>query len=244
MTQVTRTVNELILAAFYLIGEYSEEEPVPGVDFERGFDLLNLIIDHYSGEASYIAYTNQIEFDLQAGQREYSFSNVPGVVPDVSSNRIAAIEYCSILEDEVSYPVKEISRTQIFNKYYNDTITARPSYVVLKKAVEESVLSFFPRPDRLYKCELQAKFYLNKFEKFQPIRNVPLSLQRFFIYALGRELRSYYPSGNWSPTAESEYNLLREDLLNTNDIDMSVRTSGLLMRPRNGFYTRWSVLGG
>ena len=47
MAQTTRTVNDLIFAAFYLIGEFAENEPIEGIDFERGFDLLNLLIDFH-----------------------------------------------------------------------------------------------------------------------------------------------------------------------------------------------------
>jgi hypothetical protein len=245
MTQTTRTVNDLILSAFYLIGEFDEEDTIPGVDFERAFDLINLIIDHFSDAASYIPITEERTFALIPGQREYIFSNVPGVFADVQSNRIASLQYCNIVQQDIWWPVNIVTRTPLFNNYYNLNVTFRPTYVLVRQQVEKTILQFFPAPNQTYDCQIQAKFYINKFEKFQPIRNTPLSLQRFFIYALGRELLQYYPSGNWSATAEDTYQTMMADLLNTNDIDLSVRSSALIRsRAYNYNSSLVNIIGG
>ena len=228
MSQTTRTVNDLILAAFYLIGEFDEEESIPGVDFERAFDILNLIIDQYSSSASYIPITYDLTFNLVQGQADYVFSNVAGVTADVTSNRIASLQYVNIVQSDLWWPVKILTRSPLYTNYYNLKNQFRPTYVLVIKGVEKTTLKFFPAPNQEYEVFLQAKFYLNKFEKFEPIRNVPLSFQKFFIHALGRELIQYYPSGNWSPQAEDTFQMMLRDMLNTNDIDLSVQPSSIL----------------
>lgn len=245
MAQTTRTVNDLILAAFYLIGEFDEEDTIPGTDFERAFDILNLIIDQYSSSASYIPITYELEFNLVQGQQDYIFSNVAGVTADVTSNRIASLQYCNIVQQDLWWPVKIITRSPLYNNYYNLNQQFRPTYVLVVTDVEKTKLKFFPAPNQTYECLIQAKFYLDKFEKFQPIRNVPLSFQKFFIHALGRELLQYYPSGNWAPTAEDEYQRMLKDMLNTNDIDLSVQPSSIL-RSRAYAYngSQINILGG
>ncbi len=245
MGQVTRTVNDLIRLAFFKIGEFDETDTISGTDFELAFDVLNLIIDSYSGDSSRITYTELLKFDLKPAQQTYSFSNVPGVVADIPSNRIAELEYCNVSLEDVLWPVTIITRTQLFNNYYNKNVTFRPAYVLVRKEVEQTLLEFYATPNQIYNCEVRAKFYLNKFEKFQPIRNVPLSLQRFFVFALARELLSYYPSGNWDSLAEQDYQTLRQDLVDQNDWDFSIRTSGLLRRRgRNYNGSLINILGG
>lgn len=245
MAQTTRTVNDLILAAFYLIGEFDEDETIPGTDFERGFDIMNLIIDQYSSSASYVPITKELTFNLQQGKQSYIFSNVPGVTADVESNRIASLQYCNIVQQQVWYPVKVITRTPLYTNRYNLNPNYRPTYVLVIREVERTILQFYPTPNQLYECRIQAKFFLDKFEKFQPIRNVPLSFQKFLIHALGRELTQYYPSANWSPQAEDTFQMMLRDMLNTNDIDLSVQPSAMI---RSRYYnyngSLSNILGG
>ncbi len=237
MTQTTRTVNDLIASAFYLIGEYDEEEPLDGVDFQRGFDILNFIIDSYSGTEQFLTLTKEIEFDLIPGQREYIISNVPTVVVDVDANRLAAINYFNVIfNGEWRWPVDIITPTQIHTKLYNQTLIARPRYVLLENSEEFSKLSLFPSPDQNYKVIMQAKFYLDKFEKFQPIRNIPLSMQRFLMFDLGQTLIQYYPSANWSPQAAKIHQELSDRFLASNDIDLTARSTSLLERPYNQYW--------
>lgn len=245
MSQTVRTVNDLIVAAFELIGEFGDEEQVPGTDFERGYRLLNLIIDQFSGDAMYVPITKTITFTMVPQQQDYVFSNVAGVTADVVSNRIVQVQYCNILFSQITWPVRVIQRTQLYDNYYNNVVSSRPSYVLQQNEVEKTTLTFFNKPDQPYTIELRAEFYLDKFEKFQPIRNIPLPMQRFFIYALGRELMQYYPSGNWSQTAEETYQRLFQDYVNINDIDMTVRPSTILRNRYLNYYgLNQSIVGG
>lgn len=245
MAQTVRTVNDLIVDAFDLIGEFGDEEPIPGKDFERGYKLINLIIDHYSGDAFYIPITKEVSFTLVPGKQDYVFSNVDGIIADVVSNRIIQVEYCNITFADINWVVKVLTRTMLYDNYYNNVIQARPSYVLQKNEVEYTTLSFYNMPDRPYLCTVRGQFYLDKFEKFQPIRNVPLSMQRFLIYELGSELLQYYPSANWSQKAENTYQQLKADHVNTADIDMTARPSTLLRnRYLNYFGLNQSIIGG
>lgn len=245
MAQTTRTVNDLINNAFSLIGELGDEESLSGTDFERGYDLLNLLIDQFSGDAYYITITKAVEFTLVPDQQDYVFSNVAGITADVTSNRIVQLEYCNITYDQITWPVRLITRTQLYDNYYNNVVDTRPSYVLQQNEVEYTTLSFFNKPDQPYVCKVRGQFYLDKFEKNQPIRNVPLSLQRFFLYALGRELLQYYPSGNWNEMTEAEYQRMSRDLVNRNDIDMTVRPSVILRNRYINYYgLNQSLVGG
>lgn len=241
MTQTVRTVNELIIAAFQLIGEYGDEEPLSGADFQKGFELINLIIDSYSGNEQYISLTKTLEFDLVANQATYIISNVPGVVADVTADRLASIPYMMIeFPGQWRRPVIELTRTQVYTRNINYSITSIPSAFLLEKSEEYSKITLFNTPNSNYKIFIEGKFYLDKFEKFQPLRNVPLNYQKFLIYELGQELIQYYPSGNWSPQASQIHEQLRTSVINSNDIDLKVRPTSLLSYPNQfGYYPDW-----
>lgn len=237
MSQTIRTVNELISAAFYLIGEFSEEEPITGADFQRGFDIINLVIDSFSGTEHYIPLTKSIEFNLTPNKNEYIISNVPGVIADVAANRLAQVNYFNIeYPDNWRWPVQIITKTQVYTNFYNPTISARPRYVLMENSEESTKITLFPTPNTNDKAILHGKFYLDKFEKFQPIRNIPLNYQEFLIYATGKRLINYYPSANWMPQTEQIYRELYDTVVSSNDIDMTSRPSCLLSnRYRNNF---------
>jgi hypothetical protein len=246
MTQTIRTVNELILSAFQLIGEYGPEEPISGADFQTGFELINLIIDGYSGTDKYIALTKTLEFDLIPNQPSYIISNVPTVPYDVFANRLASIPYMMVeLQGQWRRPVVEVTRTQVYTRNIDYSIIGIPSAFLLENSEEYSKITLFNTPDSNYKCFIEGKFYLNKFEKFQPIRNVPLNYQRFLIYELGQTLLQYYPSGNWGPQTTAIHQQLKDSVVNSNDIDLKVRPTSLLSYPsqlgyfNNGYFPFW-----
>lgn len=242
MTQVVRTVNYLIESAFHLIGEYADGENLDGTAFQRGLDILNDIINSESSSASYIALTKEIIFDLVPQQRSYIFSNVSGITPDVVSNRIVNLRYCEIIIDNFSFRVTPITYTQLYDSSFNLAVSTIPGFVLLQNFEEYSQLSFYALPDQPYECRIQAKFFLDQFQINQPIKNVPLGLQDYLKYELGRRLVGYYPSSNWPQTNENTYQELKENLKNINDIDRTVRPSNLLRY--RGWYSGMNGING
>lgn len=245
MAQIEYTVNELIIEAFHLMGELGDGEKLDGQGFQRGFRCLNMLLDQFSGDAMYITLTKEVAFTLIPEQQDYVFSNVPGVDADITSNRIVQLEYCNITFDQINWPVRVVTRTQMYDNYYNNVVSSRPSYVLQRNEVDRTTLTFFNKPDQPYDCVIKGQFYLDSFEKFENIRNVPISLNRFFLYALARELTGYYPSSNWSDRMESEYQRMFDDLMNRNDIDMTARPSTILRNRYLNYYgLNQSIVGG
>lgn len=242
MSQTTLTVNQLINNAFYFIGEFDAEEPIPGDAFEGAFQTLNQIINEFSTSEIFIPITKVITFNLIPNQKSYVFSNLPNVIATVNSNRIVNVQYCNLLIESVLYAVRPFTAGQVYWNSFNTEQSGIPAIYELITSEEFSQINFFPTPNANYTCELRAKFYLDKFEKFKPIINIPLSTQRFFMYALARELKQIYPSSNWSPEAEKEYQRLHDNLVSTNDIDLMARTTGLLNTPYG--YGFWNIRTG
>ena len=50
-------------------------------------------------------------------------------------------------------------------------------------------------------------------------------------YALARKFMAYYPSGNWPPQNEAEYQDYMSIMKNTNETDLSIRPTSILSVP-------------
>lgn len=211
-----------------MIGELDPDEPVPANYVNLALTLLNDLINEFTGTVIQIPLTKSLEFNLTVGKSVYTFSNL--VTADVVSNRIVNILYGTIYNSGIAYPLRVLTRTPVYDDVRNTQVQARPRYMLLRKDVEFSTIEFFSVPDQNYDFVLQAKFYLDKFDLFSPIANIPLNLQRFMRYALARELIAFYPSANWPQQNEDEYQRLFKEFRSSNDLDLTVRPSGLLQR--------------
>lgn len=234
MAQANQTANDLILNAYFLIGEIDPDEPVPTPYTSLGLQLLNDIIHEFTGTVLNTPLTKSIDFQLTAGKYEYTFSNI--VDADVVSNRIVNILYGTIHFSSLDWPVLPTTRTPLYINARSTGVQTRPTLMLLVDDVEFSTIRFFATPDQNYDFTLQAKFYLDDFDLFSPIRNIPLSIQRFLRYALARELVSYFPSANWPDRNEKEYMRMFDDLRSSSDFDWTPRRSGLMVRRAN-FYS-------
>lgn len=232
MSQVERTTNDLIDAAYRFLGELGEDEPVSGTMTERGLYILNELIDQFSVSEIYVPYVEKINFTLVQGQGTYTVSNVLGQVPDITANRIVGLDYANYTVDSIVYPLIIINKSQYYNITRLNNLQTRPGFIFLSKANLESELILYPLPDRAYPCELGVKVMLDSFELNESIANVPPYFQRFLRYALTRELKGWYPSGRWDQTDEEEYSRMFKDLKACDEMDLTIRQSQIMMGSR------------
>lgn len=230
MSQQQRNVGELIRAAFILIGEYEEGDTLNKEDYDRGFSIINLIVESLNTAKITVPYLKTVPFTLEANKRDYLVSSYTGLNPDILQNPLVGLEYCNIRKDDLVWPCLLITQTQIRQSFYNPSLRMRPNFVLVHTEQLSSTLTFFPTPDQEYNCEIRGKFQIGAFDRFTDIDTIPLSGQNFLIYALARELIAYYPSGNWAQTTEDRYQELKEGFKNVVDIDYMVQTSGMLRR--------------
>lgn len=232
MSQVARTTNDLIDASYRFLGELGEDEPVSGTMVERGLYILNELIDQFSNDAIYIPYLKKINFDFIPGQGTYTVSNVVGVDADIDANRIVGLDYANYSVQQIVYPLTIINKSQYFNLTRLNNLQTRPGFIYLSKANLQSELVVYPIPNQPYPCEVNVKEMIDEFELNEPMVNVPPYFQRFLRYALTRELKSWYPSANWSQENEQEYTRMFEDLKAADEMDLTIRQSQIMMGPR------------
>ena len=229
MPQTNRTVNDIIVQAFLLIGELAPDALPTDTQVKNALYYLNDMFDNFSTLGVYIPFINQLQFTMTAGKDIYSISNVI-TNPDVTGERIVELDFVNLIRNNLSYYCRPIKRAELF---YNSRLTnlqSRPGYVVLERRNLQSNLQFYPIPDFPYEVVVRGKFMLDHLELFDQLDEIPPHYFRFLRYALGRELVAVYPSANWTERLEKDYDEMFKNIKAAPDINMTIKQDGLLVR--------------
>jgi hypothetical protein len=233
MSQAVRTTNELIINSLYLLGELGVGETPDSFMLSTGLDLINELLDKFDADSIYIPYLTTVNFDMVAGQRTYTFSDM--VPADVSTNRIVDLSMATYTVPSagqgITYPLQIINKAQYYGVTRLTPLNTRPGFIFLDKQANESLITLYPSPDQPYPCQLQVKSMLNKLVANQTLGELPPYYYGFMKYALARKFLAYYPSGNWPKENEDEYLDYYNNLKNANETDLTIRPSAILDRP-------------
>lgn len=234
MSQVTRTTNELIINSLYLLGELGVGESPDAFMLSTGLEILNEILDGFDADSIYIPYLTTLNFTLEVGKSTYSISDI--VPADIRSDRVVDLSFANYIvpttgDTNLIYPMRIINKSQYYGVVRQNNLLARPGFILLDKQPTESFIIVYPAPDQPYPCILQAKVMINSLSANQNLDSIPPFYYGFLKYALAREFRSYYPSGNWNETSEEKYQDYISTLKNANETDLTIRPSVTLTAP-------------
>jgi hypothetical protein len=233
MSQVDRTVNELIINSLYLIGELGVGETPDSFMLSSGLELVNELIDKFAADSIYIPYLTEISFNMVVGQGTYSISDM--IPADVTADRIVDLSFANYTVPSagqgIIYPLQIINKAQYYGVTRLIPLQTRPGFIFLDKQPLETFVTLYPQPDQPYPCLLGAKVMMNQIVEHQSLSGLPPFYYGFLKYCLARKFLSYYPSGNWPETSEQEYQDYFSTIKNANETDLTVRPSAILSRP-------------
>lgn len=234
MPQVTRTTNDAIIGALYLIGELGVGETPDAFMLSTGLEIINEILDGFAADSIYIPYLTTINFTMVVGKDTYSISDI--VPADINADRIVDLSFANYVvqpqaSEPIVYPMRIINKATFNNVVRLQNLLARPGFIFLNKQPTESFLTVYPAPDQPYPAIVQCKVMINSLTANQDLTDLPPFYYGFFKYAIGREFRSYYPSANWNETAEDKYQDYISTLKNANETDLTIRPSVTMTAP-------------
>jgi hypothetical protein len=234
MPQVTRTTNDAIISALYLIGELGVGETPDNFMLSTGLEIINEILDGFAADSIYVPFLTTINFLIVIGKDKYSVSDI--VPADINADRIIDLSFANYTvqpqaSEPIVYPMRIINKATYYNVVRLQNLLARPGFIFLDKQATESFLTVYPAPDQPYPCSVQCKVMINSLSANQDLTDLPPFYYGFFKYAIGREFRSYYPSANWNETAEDKYQDYISTLKNANETDVTIRPSVTMTAP-------------
>lgn len=226
MPQTQIKARDLITKAYQLANVVSPTQALSGPQMNDGLSYLNELLDSFASDGVSIPFVKVLTFNLVVGQDTYSISNL--VSADVNYERIVALSSVNLAYAGGSYPVRVITRGQLYDNYRVTQIQSRPAYVILDRQELLTNLVFYPQPDMAYECNVRAKFMLDSLELNDTLDEIPPSANKFLRYALAKELHNVYPSQTWTPQAEQEYQKLYKMFKAGNDLDLTIDTDNIL----------------
>ena len=232
MPQVQRTINELVNDSFSMLGELGDGELTTSPMLDRGIKCINYMFSGFSVSSIYIPFLSKLEFNMQVGKDTYSISDI--VFSDIDSNRIIDLAFANFtFSDTLVYPLRIFDKSQYYGITRLNNLIARPSFIFLDKQSQESFITFYPIPDKPYPCQLKVKQMINSIHRNDTLDIfVSPEYDRFLLYALTRELKSYYPSGNWNNENESEYQTMLSEIKSKNETDITIRPTMIMSTPQ------------
>lgn len=233
MSQTTKSVNQLIINALYLIGELGVGETPDSFMLSSGLELTNELLTKFAADSIYIPYLTELSFNLVAGQATYSISDI--VSADVSADRIVDLSFANYTVPSagqgIIYPLQIINKAQYYGVTRLLPLQTRPGFIFLDKQALQSFITLYPAPDQPYPCLLGVKSMIDTVVANQTLAELPPFYYGFLKYSLARKFLSYYPSGNWPQTSEQEYQDYYTIITNANETDITIRPSAVLSRP-------------
>lgn len=229
MTQVTRTVNELIVSSLYLIGELRVGETADNFMLNSGLEIINATLDRLSADSIYIPFLTTINFTMVPNQSTYTVSNI--VPADITADRIVDLTYVNYSFSSIVYQARVINEATYRNVVRLNNLIGRPGFVWLEKKDVQSNVVFYPAPDQPYNCEINAKVMIDKLDANEDLNELPPFYYEFLKYALGRKFKQYYPTANWTPESEKEYQDMLSMLTGASEVDLTLRPSSVLDSP-------------
>jgi len=93
MAQVTRTTNDVIINALYLLGELGVGETPDGFMLATGLELINELLDKFSSDSIYIPFLTTIDFNFVPGIDTYSISDI--VPAYINQDRVVDLTFAN-----------------------------------------------------------------------------------------------------------------------------------------------------
>jgi hypothetical protein len=233
MSQVVKTVNELITNSLYLLGELGTNETPDSFMLSTGLELINEILAMYDADSIYIPYLTTVTFNMVVAQRTYSLSDM--VPADVVTNRVVDLSMANYTVPSagqgIIYPLQIINKAQYYGVTRLTPLNTRPGFIFLDKQADESFITLYPSPDQPYPCELQVKSMINSVTANGNLGQMPPFYYGLLKFTLSRRFLAYYPSGNWPQQNEDTYQEYMNIIKNANETDLTIRPSAILSRP-------------
>jgi hypothetical protein len=234
MAQIIRSTNDIIVNALYLIGELGTAETPDAFMLTTGLDLINELLDKWNSDSIYIPYLTTIPFNFVVGKGTYSVSDI--TTADITADRIIDLTFANYNvpttgPTQLIYPLRIISKAEFYEVTRQSNLTTRPQMIFLNKQSTESLLTVYPVPDQPYLCTVQMKLMLNSLVQQDTIGELPPNAYGLLKYAVARKFCGYYPSANWTPEMENEYQEYMQIWKNTNETDLSIRPSSIMSNP-------------
>lgn len=233
MSQQIRTVQDIVLRAFYLTRVYSPKNPPNEAQLNEGIQLLNLMFDDMAKNNVFIPVNTFYEFELTGGKASYTFSDT--VPADFNQAMIVDLQSCVMNYQNVLQPIQILTPEQIAGLYLIQNTRQQPGYVVLEKLQEYSKLTFYQTPDQNYSIQIRYKAIISSVELNDDLDNVPNYCHLYLIYALGSVIGDFYSNAIWDEKKQAKLEKMESQIAASNP-SVTTNPMPIELQPLTGLF--------
>ena len=186
-----------------------------------------------TGVTYYTIFYSQTELQLALSNAD-ALSNKPIILQSdgIPINQITTFQgNLNTTATSLVYPLRIINKATYWGIVRQTNLLARPGFIFLNKQALESFVTVYPVPDQPYPYQLQVKSMINSLGPQDTLLELPPNYYGFLKYALAKKFLSYYPSGNWTPQAQEEYDDYYNTFKTANETDLTIRPSVTMTAP-------------
>jgi hypothetical protein len=238
---------DLIQTALQLVGVFSPSEAADATTSNNCLKLFNFLLGSFNSNGIMIPYFTKYNFTVNEGKSEYTFSTLlPISEVDVPQSRIIDLRYVNLIQNNVSFPVRVVDRTYLYDQTRVITNQTIPTFVIMEQEIMLTKLIFYPVPGSIYECEMFGKAMLENVNQSDNLSSLPPNYYLFLVYALARMFDDIYGKKKWSEKQEADYSRMLREVQMSNDIDVSVMPTAVMSTSYyNNYYWPyvWPVSG-
>ena len=113
MPQVSRTTNDVIVNALYMLGELGVGETPDNFMLTTGLELLNELLDKFAADSIFIPFLTTIDFNFAVGVDTYSISDI--VPANITQDRVVDLTFANYFVPATGSPAGSLPITFPFN---------------------------------------------------------------------------------------------------------------------------------
>jgi hypothetical protein len=202
----TSTAQDFITQALAMINVGALGETIPTAQLNAAFDVLNNMLDSWSGRSLLTTALIQEDFVLTANKGVYTIGSSYGTMPVITAdfNTARPIEIVSAFiqdSNDVQYPVQVVPR-ETYDSYTDKLITGevtRPQALyfdpgVTQQTAQWGTVNLYPYPDSAdtYTLYIDSEKAFTEFASLSAVVTFPPVYRRAIISNLALELAPLY----------------------------------------------------
>lgn len=187
----TATRNEIIYAAFRIVGAIEPGEVLSSEMLDQGVKALQLLVKSWSNKNLFLWSFNQSSFSTAANDEIYDTE---------LDQSLMGVDKVWYVDNNDDIQIRVVTYSEYLDIRTKSTQTGRP-YVAAFKPTPAPSLYLWPKPDAIYSMKLLGVVPLKDMDTASGIGDIPAEYQRALKYGLAEDLFDEYPG----PMNERQY---------------------------------------
>lgn len=216
------SVNQIILDAFYFLGEWSPNRAPEGDMMTEAERWLNILLAEWRAESFMIPFLKTISFVATAGKGEYTIG--PSPLFDINHPKIVDLMYAEFNLSGVAYSLSVVQPDVFLDASRLISLQSLPGICYLLQATDHSIFTVYPQPSSNYEFKLRVKTILDDVSLNEEVVELPMEYASVLRLGLAEKISCLYETSNWTHERSMQLAQLKENIKSRSYKDLWIKT--------------------